>query len=166
MSGEYFVKWREELPRARVDDKTIRAIIAAKTKNPNTPNRTLAKKYMVSETTVSNFTVHLKRGEHRTLDELRLYVSNRYLKERCVSCEKSIKRGNDGLCRLCYAKRNRLYSIDSNNTVSMKSCDISPNQYHYWVLDVYSKGKCKYCEIEKQYYPWEESQIIPLKADF
>lgn len=167
MDGAYFVKWREALPRARVNDKTLRAIIAAKTKNPETLNRTLAKRYKVSETTVSNFTVHLKRGEPKTLDELRLYVATRYLKEACASCSKAIKQANEGLCRRCHAKKSlSLQNGSLGKQVKIESCNRSPNQYHYWILDVYSRGECKYCNKKQQYYPWEDTYIAPIQLDF
>lgn len=166
MYGADFVKWREELPRTRVDDKTLKAIIAAKTRNPKTPNRTLAKKYKVSETTVSNFTVHLKRGEPKTLDQLRIYVSTRYLKNECVSCSKIIKRGNDGLCRQCHTDKNRVRSGLVVSKIRVESCDESPSRYHHWIIDVYSRGKCKYCTKEQQYYPWEDLQAAGVQTDF
>lgn len=166
MDREYFGAWREELPRTRVDDKTIKAIIAAKTRNPKTPNRTLAKRYKVSETTISNYTVHLKRGEHKTLDELRLYIATRYLEEKCEACNKFIKRANDGLCRRCYSERTRIRNGSIiKNPIAVKYCNKSPSQYHYWVIDVYSIGKCKYCKKEQQYYPWEDSQVAAIQLD-
>ena len=146
----------------RISDKTILAIIHAKTIEPNLTNITLAKRFNVSETTVNNYTIHLRQGEKKSLSEIRDWVKSKFRDKRCDNCSNSISRSSRGLCKNCYLQRNNpeirsTFDTNTHTVLNMvETCSSSPTLNHHWMLDNLNRGICKYCKRKKAFQPWED----------
>ena len=154
---------------SRVADKTILAIIHAKTIEPDTSNASLAKRFKVSETTVSNYTIHIKLGQKKTLEELRDWVNTRFDNKKCTHCGRSISRRSRGLCKVCYLRRgdpNMPPKPPKRTVFLMESCPKSPTLNHHWMLDTFNKGVCKHCKSKKEFHPWDDYLVDSFKEEW